>query len=65
LTHAPHSRRLRDRRTRIARKATAFSQEHREILQVLKTADPAACREFLKKNMEDVWHDIDTGIDEP
>ena len=43
----------------------AITQEHREILQVLRTADPAACREFVTKKVENFWQEIDRGIDEP
>ena len=43
----------------------AITQEHREILHVLKTADPAACRQFLTKKIENFWHTIESGIDEP
>jgi len=43
----------------------AITQEHREILQVLKVADPASCRQFVTKTVENFWQEIDSGIDEP
>ncbi len=42
----------------------AITQEHCELLDVLKTADPAACREFVTKKVEGFWHEIESGIDE-
>ncbi|HEY6274315.1 MAG TPA: GntR family transcriptional regulator [Terriglobales bacterium] len=42
-----------------------ITQEHREILRVLNTADPTACRQFVTKKVENFWHEIDRGIDEP
>jgi DNA-binding GntR family transcriptional regulator len=43
----------------------AITREHREILQVLKTADAAACRQFVKEKIENFWHEVESGIDEP
>jgi DNA-binding GntR family transcriptional regulator len=43
----------------------AITQEHRDILQVLKTRDPAACRQFVTERVENFWHEIERGIDEP
>ena len=43
----------------------AITQEHRELLQVLKTAEPRACRQFVAKKVESFWQQIDRGIDEP
>ena len=43
----------------------AITQEHREILQVLKTADATACRQFVTEKVENFWHEIESGIDEP
>jgi len=43
----------------------AVTQEHRELLEVLKTAEPTACRQFVTKKVESFWQQIDRGIDEP
>jgi DNA-binding GntR family transcriptional regulator len=43
----------------------AITQEHREILQVLKTADATTCRQFLMRKVENFWHEVESGIDEP
>jgi DNA-binding GntR family transcriptional regulator len=43
----------------------AITQEHHELLDVLKTADPAACRQFVRSKVENFWHEIERGIDEP
>ena len=43
----------------------AITQEHRDILQVLKTRDPEACRQFVTEKVENFWHEIESGIDEP
>ena len=43
----------------------AITQEHRELLEVLKTAEPAACRQFVTGKVEGFWQQIDRGIDEP
>ncbi len=43
----------------------AITQEHRELLQVLQTADPMTCRQFVTKKVEGFWQQIDRGIDEP
>jgi DNA-binding GntR family transcriptional regulator len=42
----------------------AITQEHREILQVLKTADAATCRQFVREKVDNFWHDIERSIDE-
>ncbi len=43
----------------------AVTQEHREILEVLKTAEPAACREYVSRKVEDFWRQIAASIDGP
>ncbi len=43
----------------------AITREHREILQVLKTADAATCRQFVTEKIDNFWHELDRGIDEP
>jgi DNA-binding GntR family transcriptional regulator len=43
----------------------AITQEHREILQVLKTRDAAGCRQFVTEKVDNFWHEIESGIDEP
>jgi DNA-binding GntR family transcriptional regulator len=43
----------------------AITREHREILQVLKTADAAACRQCVKEKIENFWHEVESGFDEP
>jgi DNA-binding GntR family transcriptional regulator len=40
----------------------AIVQEHRELLQVLKTAEPGDCRRFVTKKIESFWQQIDRGI---
>ena len=42
----------------------AVTQEHREILQVLRTADAVACRKFVREKVENFWHEVESGIDE-
>ncbi|HEV2495102.1 MAG TPA: GntR family transcriptional regulator [Terriglobia bacterium] len=42
----------------------AITQEHRELLQVLKTAEPVACRQFVTKKVESFWQQINRGIDD-
>jgi DNA-binding GntR family transcriptional regulator len=42
----------------------AIVQEHRELLQVLSTADPLVCRQFVTKKVESFWQQIDRGIDD-
>lgn len=42
----------------------AIVEEHRELLQVLKTADPLVCRQFVTKKVESFWQQIDRGIDD-
>jgi DNA-binding GntR family transcriptional regulator len=42
----------------------AITQEHREILQVLKTADAATCRQFVTAKVDNFWHEIEGSIDE-
>ena len=43
----------------------AVTQEHREILHVLKTTDAAGCRQFVTEKVENFWHEIEGSIDEP
>ena len=43
----------------------AITEEHREILQVLKTRDAAACRQFMTEKVSNFWHQIERSIDEP
>jgi DNA-binding GntR family transcriptional regulator len=43
----------------------AITEEHREILQVLKTIDASACRRFVTEKVDNFWHEIESGIDEP
>ena len=43
----------------------AVTHEHREILQALKTRDAVACRQFVTEKVENFWHEVESGIDEP
>lgn len=43
----------------------AITQEHREVLSVLKTADPLTCRQFVSEKVEDFLQEILASIDEP
>jgi DNA-binding GntR family transcriptional regulator len=42
----------------------AITQEHREILRVLMTADPGSCRQFMAKKVANFWQTLEHGIDE-
>ena len=43
----------------------AITQQHREILENLKSGKPLACREYLTKITEDFWRQIVSSIEKP